>query len=73
MNNTTNMIYTSSSVSNGLLSIPHLINIWIGAFLWITGNVGCIGNMIVFMSQEFRNRAYSIYLFSQSNIEFVLF
>lgn len=75
MNNTTAIlvITTSSSTINGALqSIPYLVNIWLGTFFWITGNIGCIGNMIVFQSRTFRNRACSIYLLFESIANFFL-
>ncbi|CAF3097129.1 unnamed protein product [Rotaria sp. Silwood2] len=64
---------TSSSVSNALLATPYQLNMWFGSFLWVTGNLGCIGNMIVFRSRVFRKRAYSIYLLSEAMSDFVYF
>ncbi len=63
MNTTTSV---SSIISSALLAAPYQLNIWFGSFLWITGNLGCIGTMIVFGSSSFRHRAYSIYLFFQA-------
>ena len=60
-------------VSSALLVAPYQLNIWLGTFLWITGNVGCIGNMIVFRSRAFRYRSYSIYLSFQALADFVYF
>ncbi len=57
---------TTSSISGALLAAPYQLNIWFGSFLWIAGNIGCIGNMIVFRSRTFRDRACSIYLFAAS-------
>ncbi|CAF0968649.1 unnamed protein product [Rotaria sp. Silwood1] len=54
----------TSSIDNTLSTTSYQLNIWFGSFLWIAGNLGCIGNMIVFCSQSFRKRAYSIYLFA---------
>ncbi len=67
MNNTT------SDISYSLLVAPSRLNIWFGSFLWIMGNFGCIGNMIVFGSRKFCNRAYSIYLFSAAVADFHYF
>ncbi|CAF1140700.1 unnamed protein product [Rotaria sp. Silwood1] len=64
---------TTNSISNALLAAPYQLNIWFGSFLWITGNLGCIGNMIVFRSRSFRKRAYSIYLFSAAVADFHYF
>jgi hypothetical protein len=64
---------TTSDVSYGLKIAPFELNMCFGTFLWITGNFGCINNMIVFRSQAFRNRAYSIYLFSEAMSDFLYF
>lgn len=61
--NTSNM---SESVSSALLAAPCQLNSWFGLFLWLTGNIGSIGNILVFRSSTLRHRAYSIYLFYQS-------
>jgi hypothetical protein len=55
-----------SSVSNGLLQAPYQLNIWLGSLILITGNISTIGNLIVFSSRSFRNRACTIYLLSES-------
>ena len=52
---------------------PYQLNIWFGSFLWIMGNLGCMGNMIVFRSRSFRKRAYAIYLFSAAVSDFHYF
>jgi hypothetical protein len=54
----------NNTISYSLLLAPYELNIYFGSFLWITGNLGCIGNMMVFGSREFRKRAYAIYLFA---------
>jgi hypothetical protein len=68
MNNTSsseNSTSTSASAVDGsLLTAPFLLNIYFGSFLWVVGNVGCLGNILVFSSKSFRKRAYSVYLFS---------
>jgi hypothetical protein len=63
---------TSSTISNTILEMPSLANIWLGTFLFIMGNLGCIGNVLVLQSQTFRNRAYTIYLFSEAISDFFL-
>src|SRR5215831_4488952 len=67
MNNTTN------SISYSLLIAPYQLNIWFGSFLWIMGNIGCIGNMMVYSSRKLRKRAYSIYLFASALADFHYF
>ncbi len=57
---------TATIIDASLLAAPYELNMWFGLFLWVTGNFGCIGNMIVFRSRAFRDRAYSIYLFSEA-------
>ncbi len=64
---------TTTTINGALLAAPYQLNIWFGSFLWIAGNIGCIGNMIVFHSPSFRARAYSIYLFSQAMSDFFYF
>jgi hypothetical protein len=63
----------TTSISNALLMAPYQLNIWFGSFLWIMGNLGCMGNMIVFRSRSFRKRAYAIYLFSAAISDFHYF
>ena len=60
------MSNSSSYVSDSLKAAPFQLNIWFGSFLWVTGNIGCLGNIIVFRSRSFRERAYSIYLVSEA-------
>lgn len=67
MNNTLN------SISSALLAAPFQLNIYFGGFLWITGNIGCMGNIIVFRSRTFRKRAYSIYLMTEALSDFIYF
>jgi len=63
----------NTTVSDALRAAPYQLNIWFGCFLWITGNIGCAGNMIVFRSEAFRQRAYSIYLFCQALSDLLYF
>lgn len=60
------MNMTTSNSSNALLTVPYQLNIWFGSFLWITCNLGSIGNLIVFCSRSLRHRAYSVYLLFQA-------
>ncbi|CAF1028250.1 unnamed protein product [Adineta ricciae] len=60
------MSNSSSYISDSLKAAPFQLNIWFGSFLWVTGNIGCLGNIIVFRSRSFRERAYSIYLVSEA-------
>ncbi|CAF2965311.1 unnamed protein product [Rotaria sp. Silwood2] len=64
---------TSNSVNRALLAAPYQLNIWLGLFIWMTGNLGCIGNMIVFSSRTFRKRAYAVYLLSEAASNFIYF
>ena len=67
------MSNSTASISTALLLAPYELNIWFGSFLWITGNLGCFGNLMVFRSRSFRKRAYSIYLFSAAIADFHYF
>jgi hypothetical protein len=69
MNTTTALV----PISDALLAAPYQLNIWLGTFFWIIGNIGCIGNMIVFRSRAFRDRSYSIYLSLQALSDFFYF
>jgi hypothetical protein len=64
---------TVTTINSALLAAPYQLNIWFGSFLWIMGNIGCIGNIIVFRSKRFRKRASSIYLFSAAIADFHYF
>jgi len=59
--------------SSALSIAPCYLNIYFGSFLWLMGNFGCIGNMMVFRSRAFRKRAYSIYLFAAAVADFHYF
>ena len=52
-------------IDGGLLLAPFQLNIWFGMFIFITGNISCLGNLIVFSSRNFRRRACSIYLVAE--------
>ena len=60
-NITTNDI--NNSLINTLNSIATYVLICGGNFILIAGNIGCIGNIIVFRSQAYRQQACFIYLF----------
>ncbi|CAF0979581.1 unnamed protein product [Adineta steineri] len=59
-------ITITKSVSNGILIAPYQLNIWLGCFILITGNISTIGNIIIFSSRSFRNRACTIYLLAEA-------
>ncbi|CAF1377604.1 unnamed protein product [Adineta ricciae] len=73
MNNTTTVASTGSGVSISLSLAPYELNIYFGMFIWITGNIGCIGNAIVFNSRMFAKQAYARYLFCQAIQDFIYF
>lgn len=54
---------SSNSVSNSLLIAPVQLNIYFGCFLYATGVIGNIFNMIIYRSRTLRDRACSVYLF----------
>ncbi|CAF4853671.1 unnamed protein product [Rotaria sp. Silwood1] len=64
---------TSNTVSSTLLALPYQLNICIGLFIWVTGNIGCIGNAIVFSSRTLSKRAYAIYLLWEALSDFIYF
>ncbi|CAF3886752.1 unnamed protein product [Rotaria sp. Silwood1] len=64
---------TSSSISRDLLAAPYQLNIWIGSFFCVMGNLGCFGNLIVFSSFEFRKRAYTIYFLMEAASNIIYF
>lgn len=59
----------SNSISNGLLIAPVQLNIYLGFFLYVTGVIGSIGNMVVYRSRVLRDRACSVYLFWGSVVD----
>ncbi|CAF1139666.1 unnamed protein product [Adineta steineri] len=71
MNNTNsrNTVYVSST----LIEVPFLLNIYLGIFIFITGNISSIGNFLVFSSRTFRARACSNYLIVESIFTFIYF
>lgn len=64
---------TSNTIPPSLLIAPFQINIWMGLFLLIMGNIGCLGNIMVFRSRKIRQRAYSIYLLASALADFHYF
>jgi hypothetical protein len=69
----TNSSSNGSGISSGLLIAPFQLNIYLGLFIYITGNISSIGNFVVFSSRTFRARACSIYLIAESCCTFVYF
>lgn len=63
----------SASVDDALLLAPFQLNIWFGLFIFVTGNISSLGNLIVFTSRSFRARACSIYLVAESFFSFIYF
>jgi hypothetical protein len=61
---------TTNSISSALLSTSYQLNNYPGLFLTITDN---IDNIIVFRSNLFSDRAYSIYLLSEIISDFLDF
>lgn len=57
---------STSTVSSSLLAAPHELNCWLGLLIWAVGNIGCLGNMLVFSSHYYRQRAYSVYLLAEA-------
>lgn len=73
MNNATEEEEEEVRVNATLSALPYLLNIYLGLLLWSMGNLGSVGNMIVFRSRAFQHRAYSIYLFWASIFHFFYF
>jgi hypothetical protein len=64
---------STAGISESLLIAPYQLNIYLGAFIFVTGNISCIGNFTVFTSRTFRSRACSIYLIAESIYSFIYF
>ncbi len=64
---------TAIQINPALLRTPFELNIWLGLFILVTGNISTIGNFLVFSSRTFRARACSIYLIAESVCTFVYF
>jgi hypothetical protein len=71
--NATNISSSGTGISDALLLAPFQLNIYLGIFIFITGNIGCIGNFTVFSSRTFRARACSLYLIAESIFSFIYF
>ena len=67
------MTNLTTTVSPTLKELPFQLNIYMGIFLWVMGNFGSIGNILVFSSLPFRKRAYSIYLIAEASSNFLYF
>lgn len=61
----------STTASYELLNAPVQLNIYFGLFIYITGVVGSIGNMMIYRSRSLRGRACSVYLFWRSFVDFI--
>ena len=53
----------TSSLESTLESITIYVMICGGIFILIAGNIGCVGNVVVFRSQAYRRQACFVYLF----------
>ena len=53
----------NNSLESTLKSVTIHVMIWGGIFILVAGNIGFIGNVIVFHSQVYRRQACFIYLF----------
>jgi len=60
---------STNSISNGLLIAPAQLNIYFGCFIYVTGVIGSIGNIIIYTSRSLRGRACSIYLLWESIVD----
>ncbi|CAF1257179.1 unnamed protein product [Adineta ricciae] len=54
---------SSSTLENMLENATVYVTIVGGIFLFVAGNIGCMGNILVFRSQTYRRQACFIYLF----------
>ena len=73
MNSTNSSSSSGSGITDGLLIAPFQLNIYLGLFIFITGNISSIGNFMVFSSRTFRVRACSVYLIGESVCTFFYF
>lgn len=64
---------TSSNINEALRAAPYHLNMWIGSFFLVFGTLGSIGNVIVFSSRQFRQRAYGVYLLAEAVANFIYF
>ncbi|CAF1255776.1 unnamed protein product [Adineta ricciae] len=64
---------TVDSIRDSLTTASYQLNIWLGLLLWTIGNIGCIGNMLVYGSAKSRQQAYAIYLFASAIADFHYF
>jgi hypothetical protein len=67
---------TTSDINDSLENTLETITIYVmicgGIFILIAGNIGCIGNIIVFRSQAYRRQACFIYLFWETIASFFI-
>jgi hypothetical protein len=71
MNNTT-INDINDNLINTLNSTTTYVIICGGIFILIAGNIGCIGNIVVFRSQAYRRQACFIYLFWETIASFFI-
>lgn len=62
---------SSNGISDGLLAAPYELNIYFGLFVYITGVIGSIGNIIVYRSKSMVNRACAVYLLWESIVDLI--
>lgn len=67
---------TTNDIIDKLIETLNITTVYViicgGIFILIAGNVGCIGNMIVFRSQAYRRQACFIYLFWETVASFFI-
>lgn len=68
--NSTNV--DTSSLIITLQNVNIHVMIWTGSFLLLAGNIGCIGNLLVFRSDTYRRQACFIYLFWETMASFFI-
>ena len=67
---------TTNDIIDKLIETLNIATVYViicgGIFILIAGNVGCIGNMVVFRSQAYRRQACFIYLFWETIASFFI-
>lgn len=67
---------TTNDIIDKLIETLNITTVYViicgGIFILIAGNVGCIGNMIVFRSPAYRRQACFIYLFWETVASFFI-
>lgn len=67
------VINDRKNIENTLSVLTVQVILWSGFIFFITGNIGCIANMVVFRSRVFRRRACFVYLFWEAFINLFYF